>query len=238
MLGILVILTLSWALLHFIEKKNLLILGFLPVGKRLIQFAIGFIFISIISIGFIYHEGIVKQIEWTLNHEIDLQSVFGSLFYHFKSALTEDLIFRGALLYILISKLGKLKALWLSAVCFGVYHWFSYGMFDSGIVPMIYVFITTALMGYVWAYSFAKTQSILLPLGFHFGWNFIRTLFFDAAPYGELIWKETSRTELLEWNGFYYAILTGLAVPIITYLFVRYFFNEAESTDLENEDNS
>ncbi|HNP17057.1 MAG TPA: CPBP family intramembrane metalloprotease [Fulvivirga sp.] len=237
MLGIFFILALSWVLLHFIEKKNLLALGVLPIGFRLGQLAVGFVFISLVSYGLIYHESIVKQIEWTLNQEIEILSIFGSLFYHFKSAVTEELIFRGALLYILISKLGRSKALWLSAVCFGVYHWFSYSMFGRGLVQMTYVFVTTALMGYVWGYTFAKTQSIMLPLGLHLGWNFIRTLCYEAAPYGELIWKETSRTELLEWNGFYYSILTGLAVPIITYLFVRYFFSEADTPNLENETN-
>jgi hypothetical protein len=34
---------------------------------------------------------------------------FDSFIYHLKSALSEDLVFRGILLYILIKKIGVLK---------------------------------------------------------------------------------------------------------------------------------
>jgi len=43
MIGILVALAISWLLLFLIEKKNILALGFLPIGKRLKQTLIGFL---------------------------------------------------------------------------------------------------------------------------------------------------------------------------------------------------
>jgi membrane protease YdiL (CAAX protease family) len=62
---------------------------------------------------------------------------FDSFIYHLKSALTEDLAFRGALLYILIKKIGVQKGFFLSAITFGIYHWFSYGMINGPIIPLI-----------------------------------------------------------------------------------------------------
>lgn len=43
MLGLLVIIVVSWVLLHFIEKRNIEALGIIPYGKRIIQFLIGLI---------------------------------------------------------------------------------------------------------------------------------------------------------------------------------------------------
>jgi hypothetical protein len=94
--------------------------------------------------------------------------------------LTEELIFRGALLYILLQKIGSPKSIWISAIAFGVYHWFSYGVLGN-LQAMILVFIRTGLMGYAWAWAFAKTRSILLPFGLHLGWNVTYKLFFQKG---------------------------------------------------------
>jgi membrane protease YdiL (CAAX protease family) len=62
---------------------------------------------------------------------------FDSFIYHLKSALSEDLVFRGILLYILIKKIGIQKGGVLSAITFGIYHWFSYKMINGPIIPLI-----------------------------------------------------------------------------------------------------
>jgi membrane protease YdiL (CAAX protease family) len=45
------------------------------------------------------------------------------------SVLYEELIFRGVVLYILIKRIGEVKAILISCIAFGIYHWFSYGLF-------------------------------------------------------------------------------------------------------------
>jgi membrane protease YdiL (CAAX protease family) len=80
--------------------------------------------------------------------------------------LTEELVFRGAILYILISKIGSSRTILLSAILFGVYHWFSFGVIGN-LMAMLFVFIGTGLMGYAWALAFSKTNSIFLPFGLH-----------------------------------------------------------------------
>ncbi|NNK76373.1 MAG: CPBP family intramembrane metalloprotease, partial [Maribacter sp.] len=77
----------------------------------------------------------------------------------------EELIFRGAILYILIKKIGVNWACIISAIAFGIYHWFSYQMFGRGMIPMIYVFLLTGAAGWMFAYAFARTRSIYAPLG-------------------------------------------------------------------------
>ncbi|UZR99138.1 CPBP family intramembrane glutamic endopeptidase [Chondrinema litorale] len=221
MVGILVILGISWLLLHYLEKENLLVLGFYPIKKSLLQFVIGVGFIFLLKIIFIYLDTQVNSISWRINSPINYFSIFSALWYHLKSALTEDLIFRGVLLYILIKRIGMQKAILVSAVAFGIYHWISYGIIGSSIILLLYVLITTGFTGYVWAYTFAKTKSIMMPLGFHLGWNFITTLFYDSQPYGYLIFQESAKIELLEPYNTYYSIFIGLAPSLLTLIFIK-----------------
>src|SRR5690554_4336422 len=200
MIGVLVALTISWLLLYVIVKENLLALGFLPIIKRLKQFLIGFIITAVLCILTQYLEAFLKSSKWVLNEDITCRIVIESLYWDVKSVLTEELIFRGALLYILIKKLGSSKGILISAVAFGIYHWFSYGVLGD-VVAMIFVFIGTGLMGYAWAWAFSKTKSMMLPFGLHLGWNFIYNTIFSKGPLGELVLVAQGGTELGDWTS-------------------------------------
>ena len=222
MLGLLVIIVISWVLLCLIEKKNIDALGIIPYGNRIIQFLIGMFFIALIVLLKIYIESLVLNVEWKIKPSINFMLIFDSFIYHLKSALTEDLIFRGAIFYILINKLGSKWAILISAIVFGVYHIFSYGMINDRIVPIAFIILVTGVAGYVWAYTFYKTKSIMLALGFHLGSNLVMTFFYSSQPYGELIFTEISRTTITsEWNNLYYSLFIGLFPSIITYVFVK-----------------
>ena len=222
MLGLLVIIVVSWLLLHFVVKENIDALGIIPNGKRIVEFLVGFLFIILITLLTIYIESILLSVDWKLKSELNYSLFFDSFIYHLKSALTEDLVFRGALLYILIKKIGIQKGIILSAIAFGIYHWFSYGMISGPIIPLIYIFIITGFTGYVWAYTFNKTKSIFMPLGFHLGFNFLMTLFYTSQPYGELLFTEISSAHLSEWNELYFSVFKGLFPSIATLIFVKF----------------
>ena len=183
MIGILVALAISWLLLFLIENENILALGFLPILKRLKQFLIGFLITGILCVIVQYLESYLKSSTWILNKDITSGIILKSFWWDFKSVLTEELIFRGALLYILIQKIGSPKSILISAIAFGIYHWFSYGVLGNP-MAMILVFIGTGLMGYAWAWAFSKTKSIMLPFGLHLGWNFIYNTIFSNGPLG------------------------------------------------------
>lgn len=224
MLGLFVILGASWLLLYLLEGKSLKVLGLLPTPKGILHFFIGFLFMGFINLILIGFQTLLLSVEWEFNAAFDLFLILKSFGWHLQSAFTEDLLFRGAILYILISKLDQKKALAISAIAFGIYHWFSYGMFGAGLVPMIYIFVITGSMGFAWAYSFAKTNSMLLPLGLHLGWNFVTTLFIENQPFGELLFSIVSSTELSELDNLFYMFGKGLVPPILTFFFVKAFF--------------
>lgn len=228
MLGILVALAISWLLLFFIEKKNILSLGFLPIAKRFKQFFIGFLITAILCVIVQYTESLLRSSTWVLNEKVTSQIILNAFWWDFKSVLTEELIFRGALLYILIQKIGANKGILISAIAFGIYHWFSFGVLGN-ILAMILVFIGTGLMGYAWALAFAKTKSIMLPLGFHLGWNFIHNTIFSKGPLGELVLTSQGGNELSDWTSLFNFILGLVLVPIVLLIYLRYFVKgEAE----------
>ena len=223
MLGLLVIIVVSWVLLHFIERKNVEVLGIIPTKKRAGQFFIGFGIMIVICLTTILLEYLILKVVWKQNEVIHYNLIFDAFIYHLRSALTEDLVFRGAILYILIQKIGAKKAILLSAIIFGVYHIFSYGMLGSNIILITYITLITGTTGYVWAYTFDKTKSILMGLGFHLSYNFIMSMFYKNQPYGQLIFEEVSKTSLADWNWIIYHLAKGLFPSIVTFIFVKQY---------------
>lgn len=240
MLGLLVILIISWVLLRLIEKKNIDVIGIIPNINRFGQFVIGFFIIAFAVLINIYLQTLILNIEWQLN-TLGLSTVWNALVYHLKSALTEDLVFRGAILYILIHRIGATKAIWLSAIVFGAYHWFSYGILEERSILLAYVFLITGFTGFVWAYSFYKTKSIALGLGFHLGYNLIMSLFYEGQPYGELLMHIVSQAELSEWNKLYLSLFKGLFPTAFTLIALKLllrsrFLIKLKSNNLETID--
>ncbi|PQB05569.1 CPBP family intramembrane glutamic endopeptidase [Aureitalea marina] len=221
MIGLVVILLISWGLLYLFEKKNLNAIGLIPNGKRLQQFAIGLVLIVAICLMLIGIETSLKSIEWQfLGFEIG--TIADAFIYHLRSALTEDLVFRGALLFILNQRLGAKWGIMISAICFGVYHVFSYGILTERLMVIGYVIVVTGFTGYVWAWAFHKTRSIYLGLGLHVGYNMIMACFYESQPYGELLFTELSSVDLVDPMASYYSIFRGLFPALMTLISLKF----------------
>lgn len=217
MAGILVGLIISWILLYVIERKSILSLGLLPILTRLKQLAIGFLITVILCFCVEFLEMLLRSSNLHLNENSSPALIFNMFWWDFKSVLTEELLFRGALLFILIERIGARNGIIISAVAFGIYHWFSFGIFGN-IVPMFFVFIGTGLMGYAWALAFSKTKSIFLPLGLHLGWNFTFNTIFSKGPLQNGLLISEGGTTISDWFS-----LIGLwGVPIMIFLIIKY----------------
>lgn len=224
MAGIFVLLAASWLLLYYFRRSGLSALGLLPVTKRLLQLLVGFMFAGalclLIQVG---HEAWI-QAHWRIVPTANLQSIIYSFYWSFRSVLTEELMFRGALLYVLLQTIDPRKALALSAIAFGVYHWFSFGVFGNPF-GMLIIFVSTGLMGWVWAYSFYKTASMALGIGLHLGWNFVYNLL-SKGPLGDVWLKAQGGTPLDGWFSLVDFLMPILLVPLLTYWLVKYFFTD------------
>ena len=144
MIGILAELAISWLLLWLLERKNLSVLGLTPTKKRSIQLLIGVAMSAACCA--IFHVATVVFVNntWIYNRQITVQNVLSGSWWVLKSVLFEELIFRGALLYVAIKRMGTVKACYLSAICFGIYHWFSQSALGDPFQMIFIFFITSA----------------------------------------------------------------------------------------------
>ena len=221
MLGILVILCLSWFLNYLYNKGNFNFLGLSPIVKRIFQWTLGFLVSAILCGVLLLLEAYLKGAYWQLNTSFTSSSFFHFVYWDFKSVFTEELLFRGVLLYILLDKIGENKAVLISAIAFGVYHWFSYGVFGN-IMAMLVVFVGTGLMGYAWAWAFSKTKSMFLPIGLHFGWNFMYNTIFSKGPLGDVTLIAVGGQDLTGWISLLYFLISLVMIPLLVMIFIKF----------------
>lgn len=178
----LILIGVSWLLLR-IQGRPLSVLGFNKPAQRFGEFVAGFM----LACGFATTQFVLTSVfsdfDWVLNPDYNATKLLDALRWTLNSVLYEELLFRGYLLYKAIERVGTRKACWLSAAAFGIYHWFSYGLFGS-VIPMIYVFFLTGSFGLMLAYSFAMSKSVVLPIALHLGWNVVTILVFSNGPIG------------------------------------------------------
>lgn len=226
MLGVLILLLLSWGLLYLVNKQGLEALGFWPL-YRLKFLAQGFGFTALLcllsqgGLMFLAEQPIQlsENFTWTL--------LFHASYWDFLSVLTEELLFRGALLLVALKQLPKKRhAFWLSAIAFGVYHWFSYGIFGQWI-PMLLIGLGTGIMGYAMALALYKSQSLWAPIGLHLGWNLIYNTVFSKGPLGTVVLAPASSVDSLpDWYGLFAFLIGNLVVPWLVLWFVMKRWND------------
>lgn len=219
MTGILIELIISWLLLWFFERKNLSTLGLLPSKPRLTDLQYGFLIALLIC--FAYQLRVYSTDNaWKLNPNFKWIQLLSSTWWILKSVLFEEFLFRGALLYIAIKKLGNTKACLLSSICFGIYHWFTMGSFGNPF-QMAIIFLMTAIAGLAFAYSFAKTRSMYLSVGLHFGWNYTTILIFSNGPLGQQLLIQENQHMPQGYLSLLFFSFQVLALPFAAYLYLR-----------------
>lgn len=221
MIGIIVELVISWLLLWVVCKKNLFALGFGPTKSRITNLIVGLLMAASCCTLWQFMTTALINNSWVLNKQATVKGILESSRWVLVAVLYEELIFRGALLYIAIKKLGLVKACVLSAVCFGIYHWFSYNVFGNPLM-MVIVFLMTATVGLSWAFAFAKTGSLYLPIGLHLGWNLFSMVIFSNGNFGQAILIKANGNQvqgLLSWLVFLFQVL---ALPLFTFLYLKW----------------
>jgi len=223
MLAIVIELLLSWLLLKYTVDQNLNVLNWYACPKQLRNMLHGFmlpaVYLSCLYLGI----SLWVQNPYKMNPDYTAVNFFKSSLFVLKGVVFEELIFRGALLYILIKKLDTTKAVILSAIAFGVYHWFSYGILGQPF-QMLVVLVSTGSMGYLLALAFVKTRSILLPFALHLGYNFTSMILFSKEKsIGLQLMVKTFATDPVQPKGILPVIMmiiyyTGFQIVCFVYL--------------------
>jgi uncharacterized protein len=213
------LLAISWLLVWFFEKGNLSVLGLRPTKSRLKYFVILFIITAICSsTAFLLRICFAKEV-YMLNPTLSFISVSSEVWHQFRSVLTEELLCRGVLLYILIKKTGQKWAVLISSLLFAGLHWLNGGVWGN-MTQMILLFSFTFIMGLLLAYSYARTFSLLIPFAIHFGWNIAQNYIFPGTVTGDHIFILASPPPLVTIS--YFVFLTMLLFPKISALLVNY----------------
>jgi uncharacterized protein len=222
MLGIIIQLSISWLIIWLFEKGNLTFLGFMPNKKRMFYFALFFIVTALCYTSSILLRIYLAKEEWIINPQLSPTLFLKGLWWNIKAVLFEELIFRGVLFYILIKKLGGTKAILISAIAFGIYHWFSSEVLGQPL-PMLIVFVTTAIAGLLYAYSYYKIGSLWAPIGIHLGWNFTQIFIFSSGLIGNgvFILKAQPNITVSYFTYFLITYLHILAMLGINYIILK-----------------
>lgn len=220
MIGITVEIAINWLLLWLFNKKHPTVLGILPTAKRSRQFVLGFFLTALFSAFVIYLQTVFSGSQWKLNENFTFLEGLNSLWWHIKSVAFEELIFRGALLYLALRKLGEWKACLLSAFCFGIYHWFSMGAVGNA-QQMIFIFINTFSWGMMFAYALSRTGALYLPIGLHLGWNLTNTSVFSQGALGNQLLIPFDGSPIGGLPSLFIWILPIVGAPVVIYFYLR-----------------
>jgi len=187
MVGIVIQLLLTFFILKYVAQQDIEALGLKPTKQRVVQLLIGCCWPIIYYCLFEFSVAGLVQNPYHLNPQYSLGNFKTIVCYLLRSVVYEELIFRAALLYILVKKIGASKAILISAVAFGVYHWFAWQAFGNP-GRMLTVFLTTGSAGYLFAMAFVRSRSMYLPIGLHFGCNFATIIIFSKDKTVGLQW--------------------------------------------------
>ena len=220
MLGIIVQLALSWLIIWLVEKKDLGVLGLYPTKKRLTDFCIFFLITAACSSSDFIMRMIFAEQRWVLNPNLSFKLILEGVWWNLKSVLFEELIFRGVLLYILIKRITMWWGIVISSVAFGIYHWFSHETFGEP-MPMLITFVTTGLMGLIYAYGYAKTFSLYVPIAIHLGWNLVRSVLFSDTVIGDQLLVQVKPVPQVQVSYFIYYLVVFF--PLLSALIINFF---------------
>lgn len=224
----------SWLIIFLLEKRNIFKAWIKPTKKRLIEFIKGFSLMASLCIIIQLLLSKMSNVTWKLSNDLSLNKLLSSIYYDINSVLFEELLFRGVLLYLLIKYLSSRSGVLISSIAFGIYHWFTNGVLGN-IPAMVLVFIVTGLMGYVFATSYVKTKSIVLPIGLHIGWNLINHNVFSNGPNGVMLFQVNRQPEL---SNSHQLISFGLyiTVIVIALLFVKSKYIKKQESTIANKE--
>ncbi len=234
MLGVLVVFVITWGLLRF-HGEGLAALGLDQPRRRAVEFALGFAVFALVPLVNNLLWAMVADFAWVPSDSYSPRTFSETLRLLTQAVIFEELLYRGYLLWLAIRYLGKNVGVFVSAVTFGVYHWFSYGVIGEW-QAMVWVFILTSTAGFLFAYAYARTGSIFAPLGLHMGNNVVSVLIFSGGPWG-VQWLVPSQPPTDA--GFAAKVMIDMIWPVaFTWLVVWSLAHYYRSGDEETSKNS
>lgn len=220
MIGIIICILATWLLIKITNTKPS-ILGFKPNIKRLRQFGLGFGFSCFAALIYYWLTVWMLDARLEVNANYSIIDFLEASFWTFRSVLFEELIWRGILLYLLIKYVGVRNGIILSAITFGIFHWFSYEILGN-FSQMLAVFLLTGIAGVMFGYAYALTGSLYLPVSLHFGWNFVSIVIFSQGPIGNQLLTVSTSNQIEGISSLVFFLVQLFILPVI--MLVYFYF--------------
>jgi membrane protease YdiL (CAAX protease family) len=153
-----------------------------------------------------------------LNHQAKLIGFVRLAVYLLVSAAHEEILFRGYAFQRLVDSLGKVGATVLSASLFLWAHHINPFVTPLGM-------INTFLAGVLLCLAYLKTRALWLPLGIHWGWNFVLGPMFSVSISGfrpqPMLFRSTlSGPEWLTGGNYGFEASAVLGVVCLAFIFL------------------
>ena len=225
MFPLFVIFLVSWFLLQRWAGESLGVLGLAPSRQRFQELLVGMLFMAAVGVINFLGQAAAKEVSYELNPNYGFGTFLGASFWILKAVVLEELVFRGAALYLLIKYLGAIRGCLISSALFGIYHWFSYEVLGERWILMTYVFLVTGAGGWMFSYAYAKTRSLYAPTGLHLGWNMVAAIVFSEGPVGDqLLIQQGEEVAWNEWFTLVFFALQAIVAPgIVTWYLARFY---------------
>lgn len=180
MFGIVIELVLSWVLLKTLTNRNLEALGLIPTKGRLLALIAGLLLPIALNSGNQLLLAALQNYSYRVNPQYSAHDLFKSTTYLARSVIYENLIFFGAILFILNQKLDSKWGVAIVSVAFGIYHWFSFNVWGQPLA-MAVTFLIDTIGGLVFALSSNWTRASYLPFALHLGNDWTNMILFTPT---------------------------------------------------------
>jgi len=180
-----VVLIITYFFRRFLDRRSFVSLGFemrrgwmwdVAFGLFLGSILMGFVFLSQWSVGLLKLEGFAWQVR-PLGAIILSLLVYVLLFS--TAAFNEEIVFRGYVLQNLREGWGVIASVVVSSLLFGLFHCLNP---HAGPIAIVNV----AVSGAAFSYAYLVTDSLWVPIAFHFSWNFFEGPIFSFPISGFL----------------------------------------------------
>jgi membrane protease YdiL (CAAX protease family) len=161
----------TWAFMRLVDRKPLISLGLrlragwlgdFTKGSGLAILILAVIFAFSLITGSIRVEGFARPAPEATSV---LGYLLGAIVGFFLVGLYEEVMFRGYVLQRIAQRAGRTPAIIISAIVFALLHGFNPGADAFGV-------FNTTIIGVLLSVLYFRTQSLWMPVGFHFAWNF------------------------------------------------------------------
>ena len=144
----------------------------LPTNRhRARELGLGFVVSAVLFLAVTWTQSVVVNAQWQFQGTRGVMAALAGLVMTACMVSAEELLFRGVGLRYLRKLCGDWGATMLTAMLFGAYHLVGSQDWAMG---AFFRFLTSALGGVLFAWSAVRSGGLALPIGLHFGGNWVQ----------------------------------------------------------------